>query len=85
MTPGVRATVLRILGEVTSASGLEDEPDLELFDAGMLDSLGIVSLIVAFGDELGLSIAPSDLDRKAWATPRSMIADVERRLAAGAR
>ncbi|MBU6422855.1 MAG: D-alanine--poly(phosphoribitol) ligase subunit 2 [Chloroflexota bacterium] len=85
MSLDVRASIFRILGDVTGLSGLEAEPDLDLLEAGLLDSLGLVSLILAFDDELGLSIAPSDLDKKAWATPRSLVADVERRARAVAR
>ncbi len=84
MRPPVDDTVLRILGRITSAPDLTRELDTDLFEAGLLDSLGLVSLMVAFGDELGLAIYPSDLDKKAWATPRKMIADIERRAAASA-
>ncbi len=80
----VHQTVLRILGQVTSTPELANEMDTDLYDAGLLDSLGLVNLMLAFSDELGVTIYPSDLDKKEWATPRRMIADVERRLAAAA-
>lgn len=80
----LRESVLAILGRVTSARDLASEMDTDLFEAGLLDSLGLVSLILAFGDELGVAIYPSELDRTAWSTPRRIIADIERRRAAAA-
>ncbi len=34
----------------------------------------------AIDRELGLRIAPTDVERAHWATPRKLVADVERRL-----
>ena len=39
-----------------------------------------VELIVALGNELGIEISPAEFEREKWATPRLIIADVQRRL-----
>jgi acyl carrier protein len=36
--------------------------------------------MVAFEETFGLVVSPADLDRDTWSTPRSLIADIERRL-----
>jgi acyl carrier protein len=36
--------------------------------------------MVAFEDAFGLVISPAELDRANWSTPRSLIADIARRL-----
>ena len=41
-----------------------------------------VQLIVAFGQELGVEISPAEFERESWATPRKLVEDVLRRLAA---
>jgi D-alanine--poly(phosphoribitol) ligase subunit 2 len=75
------ARILDILREVTGDAEVATDLDVELFEAGLLDSLGIVTLLVSLEQAFGLIISPADVDRAAWATPRSLVADVERRLA----
>src|SRR5579885_1615025 len=75
--------VLEILGEVTGDLGVLGDPDLPLYDAGLLDSLAVVTLIVRFEEAFGLSISPAELDKQAWSTPRALVADIAQRLAAG--
>ena len=41
-----------------------------------------VELIVALGREVGVEVSPAEFDREAWATPRKLVEDVQRRLAA---
>lgn len=77
----VRARVLRILRDVTGNNAVLDHPELPLFDSGVLDSLGLVQLILAFDAEFKLTISPAELDREQWATPSDLADDVERRLA----
>ena len=70
--------------EILCAVAGDDEPgrdlDVPLFTSGLLDSLAVVRLVVAFEDAFGLSISPAELDRERWSTPRELIADLERRL-----
>jgi D-alanine--poly(phosphoribitol) ligase subunit 2 len=60
------------------------ELDLALYDLQVLDSMKTVELIVALGREVGVEVSASEFDREAWATPRKLIEDVQRRLAAAA-
>lgn len=76
----VRARVLRILRDVTGNDAVLDHPQLPLFDSGILDSLGLVQLILAFEAEFKMTISPAELDREQWATPSDLAEDVERRL-----
>ena len=72
---------INLLAEVTESNRVRTEPDLPLFDAGMLDSLGIVTLIARLSEEFGVEISPAEFEREAWATPAKIVADVERRAA----
>ena len=80
--PGMdsRERTLRILSEVTDTQGRELPADYQLYDRGLMDSMTTVQLIAALSDEFGLDISPADFDREAWATPRMLVADIERRL-----
>ena len=72
--------VLSVLSEVTGVAEVRQELELRLYQEHMLDSLGTVSLIVAFTDEFGVEIPPSEIDQELWATPRRIVAFMEARL-----
>ena len=73
---------LDILAEVTETDRVRTEPDLPLFDAGLLDSLGIVTLITRLSEEFNLEISPAEFERDDWATPAKLTHDIARRLGA---
>lgn len=74
--------VLDVLASVSEIDGVKQELDVRLYDAQILDSIKTVELIVAFGSEFGIEISPAELDREDWATPRKIIAYIERKVAA---
>jgi D-alanine--poly(phosphoribitol) ligase subunit 2 len=73
-------SILGILAEIAGSDEVCRDLDVPLFDRRLLDSLGTVELIVRLSEELHLEISPADVDRATWATPRLLIADIERRL-----
>ena len=79
-TAAVPRRTLDILCQVTGDADVLTDLDLPLYSAGVLDSLGTVSLMVAFEEAFGLAISPAEFDKEAWGTPRMIVADVERRL-----
>ncbi len=79
-----REKVLDALAQATGAAEVRTNLDLKLFDLGLLDSLGTVQLILALSDALGADIAPSEVERDEWATPRKIIAFAEKAEAARA-
>ena len=83
MTPDgtVAGRALAILRDVTRDADVVTDLDVLLFGSGLLDSLGVVTLMLDFEAAFGLVISPADFDRDQWATPRALVADVERRVA----
>ena len=75
--------ILRVVTQVTGSDDVRGYPDIQLFSTGIVDSLATVSLMLAFEEEFGISISPAEFDRDAWATPRLLVADIERRIAGG--
>jgi D-alanine--poly(phosphoribitol) ligase subunit 2 len=73
---------LQILAEVTDSPRVLTEPDLPIFELGLLDSLGTVTLIAQLGEEFGVDISPAEFERQAWATPSKIVQDMERRAGA---
>lgn len=78
----VSERVLRVLRDATGSDEVLRDLDVPLYDSGLLDSLGMVTLIVALGEEFGLTVSPAEFDREAWSTPRQLVNDVQMRLAA---
>jgi D-alanine--poly(phosphoribitol) ligase subunit 2 len=74
LMPMIDQQVLDVLAEVTGSDLVRSEPGIHLYDLGLLDSLRTVELLIALSDELGVEIAPSEVDREAWATPRDIVA-----------
>ena len=74
--------ILTVLAEIAETDEVRTNPDLALYDLQVLDSMKTVQLIVAIGQEIGVEVSPAEFDRDAWATPRKIVEDVLRRLAA---
>jgi D-alanine--poly(phosphoribitol) ligase subunit 2 len=74
--------VLAILADVTGSLAVRGDPSLLLYESGLLDSLGTVTLMAMFEEELGVAISPAAFDREDWATPARMVADLQRRCGA---
>jgi D-alanine--poly(phosphoribitol) ligase subunit 2 len=73
--------VLEVLASVAETDEVCKNLDLPLYDLQILDSMKTVELIVAIGQQFGVEISPAEFEREQWATPRKLIADIERRLA----
>ncbi|MBV6681892.1 D-alanine--poly(phosphoribitol) ligase subunit DltC [Bacillus thuringiensis] len=65
--------VLTVLEEVCENDIVKDNPDVQLFEEGILDSFGTVSLLVEFQERLNIEVSISDFDRDEWATPNMII------------
>ncbi|WP_125572826.1 D-alanine--poly(phosphoribitol) ligase subunit DltC [Levilactobacillus huananensis] len=72
----IKATVLQILNDLTGndVSGAMDD---NLFDNGLLDSMGSVQLLLQLQSDLGVNVPVSEFERSEWDTPNKIIAKVE--------
>ena len=77
----VAERVLQILTAIAETNEVREDPELRLFDLDVLDSLRAVELMVALSEEFGIEISPAEFEREEWATPRRIIAYMQRRLA----
>ncbi len=74
--------ILDVLERITGTDQVRRDLDIALFDQGLLDSLGMVELILALSEELGIDISPAEIEREQWSTPRRIMAYLEQRSAA---
>ncbi|PWG00746.1 D-alanine--poly(phosphoribitol) ligase subunit DltC [Levilactobacillus bambusae] len=71
-----KETVLSILSDLTG-SDLSNNMDENLFDDGLLDSMGSVQLLLQIQSEMGISVPVSEFVRSEWDTPNKIIAKVD--------
>lgn len=65
--------VLNILEEVTGTDEIREDLDLDLFEAGLLDSLGIIEVLLKLEEGFSIKLQPTDLERKDMATVNNLI------------
>lgn len=75
-----RAKVLDLLEDVSGDPSVRDHLDDDLFELGFLDSMAAIELLVGLEDELGVSIAPTAVERSEMNTADKIVAQVVKRL-----
>lgn len=75
-----RANVLDLLEDVTGEPEVHEHLDEDLFELGFLDSMAAIELLVGLEDELGVSIAPTEVERSEMNTANKIAAQVLARL-----
>ena len=66
--------IIALLLDICGADEGEIQADTELFAEGILDSFGLVQLLVELESQLGISLDPASLDREAIGTPARLAA-----------
>lgn len=72
--------VLGLICEVCDDDAVRDERDLDLFEAGFLDSLAAIELLVGIEERFGVDIAPTAMERSEMNTPNKIIYQIAVRL-----
>ena len=72
--------VLKELEKFTGTDQVRKDLNIELFGEKLLDSLASIELILALSEDLGLELAPGEIDREEWATPQRIIDYLEKRV-----
>ena len=71
--------VLEIFIEVTGNDDISEDLDLDLFDAGLLDSLAIIEVLIQIEEKLGIKLQPTDLEREDMSTVNKLTGFLESR------
>ena len=70
--------VLDIFEEVTGTDEIREDLDLDLFEAGLLDSLGIIEVLLKIEDIFEIKLQPTDLEKRDMATVNNLVAFLEK-------
>ena len=76
----VTEKVLDILEDVCGDEAVREERDIDLFDAGLLDSMGAMEVLVEIENVFGLEIAPTEIAREDMNTVNLIIERIAERL-----
>ncbi|CPN70865.1 D-alanine--poly(phosphoribitol) ligase subunit 2 [Staphylococcus aureus] len=52
---------------------MKENPDIEIFEEGIIDSFATVGLLIEIQNSLGIDVTITDFDRDEWATPNKII------------
>lgn len=55
--------VLQILEEISGTDEVREDLDLDMFEAGLLDSLGTMELLMKIESVFGIRLQPTEVDR----------------------
>ena len=75
----MKEKVLEILIEVTGNDDIQEDLDLNLFEAELLDSLGIIEVLLQIEEKLKIKLQPTDLEREDMSTVNKLAAFLEKR------
>lgn len=76
----IRERVLNVIARVAENDEVVQNPEVYLYDTGLLDSFATVQLMLQLEEEFGIAFSPAEFDPAAWATPNLIAALVEERV-----
>ena len=77
----MREKLLAMIEKLCGDEIVREDPDIDLLEEGLIDSLDYIELLLWIEEAFGLKMSPSELTREEMATPNRIIAVVEKRLA----
>ena len=76
----VEQQILDLLEEICDDEVVREERDIDLFDAGLLDSMAAIEVLVSIESQFGVDIAPTAVEREEMNTVNKIIHQVQIRL-----
>ena len=76
----IESRVLEMLEEICDGEAVREERDVDLFEAGLLDSLAAIEVLVGIEENFGVEIAPTAVERKEMNTANKIIEQIAVRL-----
>lgn len=64
--------VITLVAEICQDDIVKENPDIDLFDAGLMDSFGTVELLVQIEERFGILVPITEFDRDTWNTPNKI-------------
>lgn len=78
----MREKLLDIIENICGDEIVKENPDINLLEEDLIDSLDYVSLLLDIQDEYGIVLSPSEFKREQMDTPNKIIETVSERIMA---
>jgi D-alanine--poly(phosphoribitol) ligase subunit 2 len=65
--------LLEVLADICEDDVVMTDLDVDLFESGLLDSIAYMELLLEIENELGISVAPSEVEKEDVNTPSKLI------------
>ncbi len=76
----VEEKVSALISQVCDTDEVLADPDLDLFEAGLIDSMGFVELLFGLEQEFGIQVPPTEIERDDVSTVNKILAFVNEKL-----
>ena len=70
---------LEIMEEICETDEIKEDLDLDLFDAGLIDSLSTINIILLLEEKLCVRLQPTDFEKNDITTVNNFIKFLEKR------
>ena len=70
----MKEKILGLLAQICESDEVMEDTKMELFQSGLLDSLGFAEFLVELEEETGIVISPSEIEREDIDTPEKIVA-----------
>jgi D-alanine--poly(phosphoribitol) ligase subunit 2 len=64
--------VIELLAEICQDDVVKEDPNIDLFNTGLLDSFGTVEMLVQIEERFGITVPITEFDRDTWNTPKNI-------------
>lgn len=76
----VEEKVSALIVQVCDTDEVLSDPDLDLFEAGLIDSMGFVELLFGLEQEFSIQVPPTEIERDDVSTVTKILAFVNEKL-----
>lgn len=70
--------ILDLIARACGDPAIAQQPDMDLLQSGLLDSLAIITLLGDLDDELGIELQPTALSQEDWRSPSTILKAIAR-------
>ncbi len=73
--------IIKLLGGICGVGdSIAEDMDINLFESRLIDSLGMIELLIGLEKEIGIKIQPTEIERTEIDTPNKLIAYLQGRM-----
>ena len=76
----MREKVIEIIENVTNYKELENQPDVDLIEDDILDSLGFIELVTELEETFDIEIQPTQIPSDTWRSIDDIVKMVEKKM-----